>query len=257
MSKRVLVCLLLSVGCSSGNKRNPDVRENVVDLSVFDFQTGLVEAGARVALWVSGSDVVSEEFLGRLIDGVVFVPAGGQPQAATLVSADFSQSLLVDAVRPQPAEMVFDVSGMGSGSWARLEASFPEPMQWRGLPRQSRAVIHFWAGVHPVVSSIVFYSSGLDVRFSQRVEGDVSKAFVVDDGRVHLPCTPAWGSNQTFVYLSCGSLPSTVRVELTDGVLSSGGEPLRAVSGEPFAVSVSPAELPLTVDDNRLWVPSL
>lgn len=62
----------------------------------------------------------------------------------------------------------------------------------------------------------------------------------------------------TSIYVNCGStLPTVLRVVIAEGSLNAGDVALKSVTGTPFDETLSPVDLPMTLDEVRVWSPTV
>lgn len=97
------------------------------------------------------------------------------------------------------------------------------------------------------------------MEFSEVVEGEPDPSPIQVSGPAGtLSCVFAWGAPRNRASVSCiEPLPSPMIITVLDGFLSANGNPVTAVDGSPFHLSVTPAEQPLQVDGLRAWTPAI
>ena len=250
-----LVLSLIAFSC--GETPRPD--EIFVDCSVAPWRSNLGSSrhDIGVLIWQEPSlEPVPEDFLRRLIE---FAKLNGELVPA--LSSDFAQLEVFngDGSR-QPAEIVFDGAAARGSGWNVLSFEFGAPAAWNFFGDQVKASGPFRLDSAPSIVRLVFNPADkrIGVDFSEVVDGNEDASPIEIFGpEGKLNCNFRWGVPHDRAAVRCSeALPSSMTVQLLDGLLSANGNPVTAVDGSPFRIEVVPSELPLQLDGLHAWTPS-
>lgn len=266
MRKDLFFVVCWVAGCSS-SQSSIDQRRVAVSASIAPWSTNIDSATTDISVQLTYGQgtvlAVDRSMVEFVAKNASLTTPDRKTHSLNVISVDDSQPRDgTQATALEPAEIILDGSVVTGSGWNSLNLVFPESMAWEGFMKTSAKAFFRLDSAPAVIKVSVVDGFEFDVNFSEAVTAaSREEPFVVADSAGHtIACSTAWDQNASAVYFAairCDTgLPSMFRVTLKDGVFFADGKPVRSTTGENFDLILTPAELPVSSVNERIWEPA-